>query len=47
MQSKSPRSRKSGLSGGLEAKFSSSAGEMIEASTDASDVINAPSFDEL
>jgi hypothetical protein len=47
MQSKSPSSQKSGLSGGLEAKFFSSAGEMIEASNDANDVINAPSFDPL
>jgi hypothetical protein len=36
MQSKSLRSWKYGLSGGLKAKILSSAGEMIEASTCAS-----------
>jgi len=44
---KAPRSRKSGLSGCLEAKFLSSAGEVMETSTDASDVVDAPSVDLL
>ena len=46
-QSKSPSCRKSGLSGGLEASFLSSSGEVIEAPFDASDVISAPPLDLL
>jgi hypothetical protein len=42
MLSKIPRSHKSGLSSRLEAKFLSAAGDVMEATTDASDVVNAP-----